>query len=325
MRGIGRGRVGKRGGTGGGTSPLPPYCIEVSQLERASVWDSHCHLDFLARNLEKKGVREGHRLETSLRLDGQQLGDKFGGCVAVFCNPRDWAMGRYGLNVSTVLEDCRNQERVFLAIGCHPHRADKLLSGEMLQLERLATSYMGRLVAIGECGLDKSRNNTVKMAVQRAAFAAQVKLALKLNLPLVLHIREAEEEGRQVLREAGVPQNWPIHRHCFTEDWEVAVSWLRLYPSSMLGLTGVVTYKTAGAVHEVARRLPLQHLLLETDAPYMLPSGVCRKSYSHSFSQPGHVIHVAAQIAALRKIPTVTVLQANRENIWKCYQIQTSV
>ena len=325
MRGMGRGRRGERGGRVGGPSPLPPYCIEVSELERASVWDSHCHLDFLARKLEQEGAREGHRLETSLRLDGQQLGDKFGGCVAIFCNPRDWTMGRYGLKVSAVLEDCKTQERVFLAIGCHPHFADKLLSRERLQLERLATSYMGRLVAIGECGLDKSRNNTVKMSVQRAAFATQVELALKLRLPLVLHIREAEEEGRQVLREAGVPQNWPIHRHCFTEDWEVAVSWLRLYPSSMLGLTGVVTYETAGAVHEVARRLPLQHLLLETDAPYMLPSGVCRKSYSHSFSQPGHVIHVAAQIAALRNVPTVTVLHANMENIKKCYNIDTIV
>ena len=304
-------------------SPLPPYCIDVSELEPASVWDSHCHLDFLARKLEREGVREGHRLDTSLGLDGQQLGDKFGGCVANFCDPRDWAMGRHGQQVSSVLEDCRTQDRVFLAIGCHPHFADKLLAGaRLLQLERLARSYRGRLVAIGECGLDNSLKNTVLMAVQRRAFAAQVELALKLKLPLVLHIREAEEEGRQVLREAGVPKTWPIHRHCFTEGWEVAVSWLRLYPCSMLGLTGVVTFQTAGPVHEVARRLPLQHLLLETDAPYFLPSGVTRQSYSHSFAQPGHVIHVAAQIAALRKIPTVDVLMANKENIQKCYKIK---
>ena len=171
------------------------------------------HRDFLGRRLEQKGVREGHRLETSLRLDSQQLGDKFGGCVANFCDPRDWAMGRHGQQVSTVLEDCTTQDRVFLAIGCHPHFADKLLGGaRLLQLERLARNYRGRLVAIGECGLDNSQKNTVGMAVQRRAFAAQVELALRLKLPLVLHIREAEEEGRQVLREAGVPQDWPIHR-----------------------------------------------------------------------------------------------------------------
>ena len=243
--------------------------------------------------------------------------------MANFCDPRDWAMGRHSQQVSSVLEDCRTQDRVFLAIGCHPHFADKLLAGaRLLQLERLAKSYRGRLVAIGECGLDNSQKNTVMMAVQRRAFAAQVELALKLKLPLVLHIREAEEEGRQVLREVGVPKDWPIHRHCFTEGWAVAVTWLRLYPCSMLGLTGVVTFQTAGPVHEVARRLPLQHLLLETDAPYFLPSGVTRQSYSHSFAQPGHVIHVAAQIAALRKIPTVAVLRANKENIQKCYKIK---
>ena len=303
--------------------PLPPYIIKVSDLERASVWDSHCHLDFLARRLLQKRVREGHSLDISLRLDGQQLGDKFGGCVANFCDPRDWAMGRHSQQVSSVLEDCRTQDRVFLAIGCHPHFADKLLAGaRLLQLERLARSYRGRLVAIGECGLDNSQKNTVMMAVQKKAFAAQVELALKLRLPLVLHIREAEEEGRQVLREAGVPKDWPIHRHCFSEGWEVAASWLRLYPASMLGITGLVTYQTAGPVHEVARQLPLKHLLLETDSPYFLPTGVCRKSYKYSFAQPGHVIHVAAQIAALRKIPTVTVLMANRKNIRKCYNIE---
>ena len=301
---------------------LPSYCIKVSELDFGSVWDSHCHLDFLAKKLERNGVKEGHWLETSLRLDGQQLGDKFGGCVANFCDPRDWAMGRHGQQVSGVLEDCWTQERVFLAIGCHPHFADKLLCGaRLLQLERLARSYRGRLVAIGECGLDKSHKNTVTMAVQKTAFAAQVKLALKLKLPLVLHIRDAEEEARQVLKDAGVPKNWPIHRHCFTEDWAVAVSWLNLYPSSMLGFTGVVTFKTAGTVHDVARRLPLDYLLLETDAPYFLPSRVKRKSYCRSFSHPGHVIHVAAQIAELRGIPTATVLRHNRENISKCYNI----
>ena len=230
-------------------------------------------------------------------------------------------MGRYGSRVSSVLQDCTTQDRVFLAIGCHPHLANKLGGERMMQLERLALSYSGRLVAIGECGLDNSQKNTVPLAIQKRAFAAQVKLALKLQLPLVLHIREAEEEGRQVLREAGVPKNYRLHRHCFTGAWEVAASWLRLYPASMLGITGVVTYQSASQVHEVARRVSLNNLLIETDSPYMLPSDVSKRTDGYSFSMPGHAIHVAAQVAALRKTTTARILQANRENIWKVYNI----
>ena len=71
------------------------------------------------------------------------------------------------------------------------------------------------MVAIGECGLDLSQNNKLSLNVQKKAFSAQVSLALQLKLPLVLHIRRAEKEGRQLLQELGVPASWPMHRHCF--------------------------------------------------------------------------------------------------------------
>ena len=128
-------------------------------------------------------------------------------------------------------------------------------------------------MALGECGLDRNRGGR-NMQVQVRAFTLQVQLALRLRLPLVLHIREAEAEGRQVLMQVGLPGNWPVHRHCWNDEWEVADSWLRLYPGSVLGLTALVRKK--GAQGEEARRvaslMPLDRLVLETDAPYLKPS-----------------------------------------------------
>jgi len=215
------------------------------------------------------------------------------------------------------------QSRVFLAIGCHPRFADKLGSPQLQRLELLARGRKGGLVAIGECGLDLSLNNKVSLNVQRKAFSEQVCLALRLNLSLVLHIRKAENEGRQLLQELGVPASWPMHRHCFKGSWEEAESWLELFPGSKIGLTGVVTNSSAKAVHEVAKRVPLDKLLLETDAPYFLPAKLTKSasSYHYQFSQPGQVIHVAAQIAALRGVALEEVLDANRRNIEEIYGI----
>ena len=105
-------------------------------------------------------------------------------------------------------------------------------------------------------------------------------------------------------------------------SWDEAESWLKLFPGSKIGLTGVVTNVHMKTVHEVAKRVPLDRLLLETDAPYFLPSKLAKsESYSYQFSQPGQVIHVAAQIAALRGVSLEDVLDANRRNIEEVYGI----
>ena len=115
-------------------------------------------------------------------------------------------------------------------------------------------------------------------------------------MPLVLHIRGAEEEAKELLKRKQVPANYRIHYHCFTGTLKAAEAWLSSYPASKIGLTGLVTFSHAKSVREVASGLPLDKLLLETDAPYFLPWGISKKYYRHEFSQPGHVLHVAAQV-----------------------------
>ena len=292
---------------------LPGYKIFSQELAQESVWDSHCHLDFLARRLNRENVEGGESLQKSLQSDGQKLGEKFGGCIANFCDPRDWAQGPRSQEVSKILTSCKEQSGVFLTLGCHPHFADKMDGFCIQQLLRLARKMKGRVVAIGECGLDKSGKNRVPMEIQKKYFEAQIDIARELNLPLVLHIRDAEDEAMELLKKKKVPANFRIHYHCFTGTWKAAEDWLSAYPASKIGLTGLVTFDHARSVHEVALRIPLEKLLLETDAPYFLPSGVSKASYKHTFSMPGHVVHVAAQVSNLSRKGLVALMSCTNK------------
>ena len=140
-------------------------------------------------------------------------------------------------------------------------------------------------------------------------------------MPLVLHIRDAEADGYAVLQAAGVPPDWPIHRHCFTGDWDTASTWLEQFPGSKIGVTAMVTYQEAGRVRQVVKNIPLDRLLLETDAPYFLPARTDRASYPWNRALPGHVIHVAAQVALIKGVQLRTVLEQNLMNVHEIYNV----
>ena len=140
-------------------------------------------------------------------------------------------------------------------------------------------------------------------------------------MPLVLHIRDAEADGYAVLQAAGVPPDWPIHRHCFTGDWDTASTWLEQFPGSKIGVTAMVTYQEAGRVRQVVKNIPLHRLLLETDAPYFLPARTDRARYPWNCALPGHVIHVAAQVALIKGVQLRTVLEQNLMNVHEIYNV----
>lgn len=288
-----------------------------------AVFDTHCHLDYVFRRLQQQGfllnrTKEEDWLKAFLQIDTLDLRDSFGGCVANFCDPRDWCSRRGEDMIRGVVRD----SRVFLAIGCHPHFADFFRGQELSFLEKLLTSWSlkGSVVAVGECGLDYSRKNNVSAEKQKKVFNLQLKLALRLHLPLVLHIREAEKDGYKALADANVPSYWPIHRHCFNGSLEEAEAWLKRFPCSRLGITGLITFHHAVQLHEVVREIPLDRLLLETDAPYFLPCQSPGLTKNHP-ALPGHVVHVAAKVAALKGVTLETVLQSNLEGVAEVYNV----
>ena len=281
------------------------------QLRPGSVFDSHCHLEFYKRR--NAAITS---LSDCMKRDGEKLGDKFRGCIVNFCDPAEWSCGAGGEKVSSLLREAASDERVGISLGCHPHFASKMTPARWRQLRRLLSGSCPEfswleVVAVGECGLDYSKKNSCDRQLQQEVFELQLRLAMEWELPLVLHIRDAEEDGLVVLERAGLPPAFPLHRHCFGSDVSAAAAWLEKYPASMIGVTGLITHQDQlGGACQVVANTRLDRLLLETDAPYFLPSTAVSNTWNCSF--PGHVIHVAARVAQIKKVNIKSL------NIWGC-------
>lgn len=179
-------------------------------------------------------------------------------------------------------------------------------------------------VAWGEIGLDYHYNNS-EPAVQRTVFEQQLRRAVDLRLPIVVHTREAEEDTFRIMTSI-VPTGHLIHVHCFTDSPEFARKMLGHFSNCFFGFTGVITFKSALQAQEAVRVVPINRLLLETDAPYMVPSSVPRPQGGKdrrrtTVSHPGHIPLVAKKVAELKHIHEDEVLRATRENARQMYGV----
>ena len=295
-----------------------------SSLDPCSLFDSHCCLNLLFNQFNLVPGVHNARLLEGPNINGEDLAGKFGGCIATSCDPREWAAGPLRTQVSGWVLRADREDRVYLSVGVHPRFASLFSSSEFAQLERLVRGGargLRRVVAMGDCGLDYSVTNPVSRSSQRRVFFDQLVLGMKYNLPLVLYIRDAEEDGYQILEAAGVPSDYQLHRHCFTGAWSTARAWLDKYPSSKIGVSGFITSPGSAPFQHAVRQIPLHRLLLETDAPPLLPAGVDRHLYQSPMSQPGRLIHVAAKVAQLKNVSVREVLAANWRSVTEIYGI----
>jgi TatD DNase family protein len=225
--------------------------------------DSHCHLEMIA---------EPGRAVAEARAAGVETVVTIG---------IDAASSRHAVGFAGRLEG------VYATVGLHPHEAGALDDGLLAELERLAADP--RVVAIGECGLDFYRDLAPRGA-QRRAFSAQIGLARRLRLPLVVHVREAGDEAMAQL--AAEATGLTVVLHCFSLPQHVDECNARGYYASF---AGNVTYKNAGTLREAATRLREDRIMVETDAPFLAP--VPNRGRSNV---PAWVTHAAAVIAAAR-------------------------
>ncbi|MEZ4220626.1 MAG: TatD family hydrolase [Polyangiaceae bacterium] len=186
-----------------------------------------------------------------------------------------------------------HSDRLWCTAGIHPHNAKELSSSSIAALREMATAPGSRVVAIGECGLDFDRDFSPR-SVQRECFAAQLALAVELRLPVFLHEREAHQEFLAILRE---------HRrnlvgavvHCFTSGPAELERYLGL--DCHIGITGWITDPRRGEVlRRAAARIPLPRLMLETDAPFLLPAGA--RALRPRRNEPAFLPHVLNSVAA---------------------------
>ena len=276
------------------------------------VIDTHCHLEFI-----KRWIRNVNSLEDCNRYDGENLGDRFIGAIVNYCQPSEWSQGVKLNKVSNLLRNSAKDGKCGITLGIHPHFADTMSPDRWKQFEILISSPSPQfpwlhVVALGECGLDYGPKNSVPKAIQIHVFTRQLQIAMKYKLPVVIHIRDAEKDGLRVMEEVGVPEDYPIHRHCFGGDLSDAKAWLAKYSNCYLGFTGLVTYQNAHHVQDVVKNVDITKIVLETDAPYFIPKTVKRNVKNCSF--PRQVIHVAAKVGQLKNLSTSEVLFHNIEN-----------
>lgn len=250
--------------------------------------DSHCHLDFpeLADNLP-----------------------------AILEKMRENDVGA-ALCVSVTLEDfpkvlalAEQHENLYASVGVHPDYPD-LREPSVTELVELARHP--KVVAIGETGLDYYRL-TGDLEWQRERFRVHIRAARQSRKPLIIHTRSASADTLRLMREEGANEAGGV-MHCFTESWEVAQGALDM--GFHISFSGIVTFKNAKDLKDVARQVPLDRLLVETDSPYLAPV-----PYRGKTNQPGWVKHVAEEVARLQNRNFADVAAATTQNFLKLFNI----
>jgi len=192
---------------------------------------------------------------------------------------------------------------IFATVGMHPHDAKDVSEPDFEQLRQL-TQTPG-VVGVGETGLDFYYNHS-RRNIQRGLFCKFIQLARETRLPLVVHDRDAHEEVAALLRSEGRGGVQGVI-HCFTGDFKAAMEFLDL--GFYLSFTGIITFKNAGSLREVLRQLPLERILIETDAPYLAPV-----PHRGKRNEPAFVRLVAEAVATIRGIPLEQVAHATSQN-----------
>ena len=207
-----------------------------------------------------------------------------------------------------VLALAEQHPNIFASVGVHPNEqggADP--SAE--QLIKLAQHE--RVVAIGETGLDYFRN-TGDMTWQHNRFRNHIEAAKAVDKPLIIHTRDAAEDTMRILEEEGAEQCGGV-MHCFVENWEIAKRALDL--GFYISLSGIVTFKNAKDLQDVAKQLPLDRILVETDSPYLAPVPFRGKS-----NEPAYVLHVAKFLAELRGEDYEQIAEQTTQNFFDLFK-----
>jgi len=249
--------------------------------------DSHCHLDF----------------------------DEFRDRIPELLAEMSAAGVEHALCISVTLQDfprvrglAEAHPQLFATVGVHPDYPD---AGEVGVDELVALADHPRIVAIGETGLDYYRLQG-DLNWQRERFRVHIRAARACRKPLVIHTRSAADDTLQIMREEGAAEVGGV-MHCFTETLDVALAAVEM--GFLISFSGIVTFRNAAPVREVAKALPLERILVETDSPYLAPV-----PYRGKVNRPAYVRHVAEEVARLRGVSFEEVAAATTANFFRVFR-----
>lgn len=252
--------------------------------------DSHCHIDFEPLGAELPGV-----LARAAANDVTHML-----CVSV--NLEDYPR---------IARMAADYPFIYASVGVHPNHTD-CHDPSAAELVELAANP--DVVAIGETGLDYYRTDG-KPDWQRRRFEAHIEAAKASGKPLIVHTRAAADDTLDMLEHLNAGEAGGV-MHCFAEDWEVAKRALAI--GFYISFSGIVTFKNAGALKEVARKVPLESILVETDAPYLAPV-----PHRGKVNEPGFVRHTARHLAELRDDTLAHIAEATTENFFRLFSCAT--
>lgn len=245
--------------------------------------DSHCHLNLL----------EGEMDDYIKRAQQQGVGYLLNVCVDI-------------ANFPSVLQAAEKYPFVAASVGLHPNERDEEISAE--QLVTLANHP--KIIALGETGLDYFRSEG-DVEWQRERFRAHINAAKTVKKPIIVHTREAKDDTIRLMREETASSIGGV-MHCFTEEWSIAKAALDM--GFYISLSGIVTFKNATTIQDVAKKVPLDRLLIETDCPYLAPNPHRGKP-----NEPAYVRHTAEYIAALRNISLDELAEQTTDNFFTLF------
>ncbi|MEW5890186.1 MAG: TatD family hydrolase [Pseudomonadota bacterium] len=252
--------------------------------------DSHCHLNFpeFAGRTDRL-IQAMKEAEVGLAL-----------CISVKLE-----------EFPQVLALAENHPELYASVGVHPDYRDGL-EPDVEDLVRLA--HHPRVVGIGETGLDYywHKGDT---EWQRQRFRVHIRAAAACGKPLIIHTREAAADTLRIMEEEGAGRTGGV-LHCFTETLDVAEKAMEM--GFYISFSGIVTFKNATALREVAAAVPLERMLVETDSPYLAPV-----PYRGKTNEPAHVQFVAAEIARVKGLPFEAVAEATTANFHRLFRIPT--
>ncbi len=252
--------------------------------------DSHTHLDDLRYDTDRDNVLQ--RAQTA-------------GIEAIVTIGCDLATSQAAVALAHA------HPNIFATIGVHPHEAKEIGEGWYESFRSLAQHP--KVVAYGEIGLDYHYDHSPR-EIQRQRFREQIHLARELALPLVIHTREAQEDTMMILREEGAVDVGGVF-HCFSGDMWLAKDALDL--GFYLSFSGVLTFKNATMLRDIAKTVPLDRLMVETDCPYLAPV-----PYRGKRNEPAYVQYVAETLAEIRGNGSVeSVARATVENTKRVFRI----
>ncbi len=256
--------------------------------------DSHCHLSHA--NMEE-GLSP-----KDLVAAANDAG--VGGMLSVCCSISE--------EFPSILNTAKEFDNVWCSVGTHPHdagvKAEIAISEE--DIIKMALSDP-KIIAIGESGLDYFYDNSPREA-QQESFRKHIRACIEADLPLIVHTRDADEDCIRIMRQEGAGANLKGVMHCFSSSAELAAQAIEF--GFYISLSGIVTFNKADGLREIAKNVPLDRLLVETDAPFLAPMPLRGK-----LNQPAYVTHTGEFLANLLDVEPETLAKTTTENFFRLF------